>query len=604
VSGTLRRSVAAAFILALACARPAFAITASPDVFVFTQPDGARLSVHMIGDEHGHLFEDLAGYVVMQAENGEYRYAVRSADGDLIAGAIRAGGGNPAAAGLQPHLRQTGAARAQRFALIGQQNRPTVITPASGTVKNLVILAQFADHGAALIKPATDFDKLLNNIGGDPTVAPTGSVRDVWRENSYNKLDLVSTVLPWTILPSNESWYAANASGFNSGRRDSMVTDALNQLDATVNFAQYDQNNDGYVDAIDLIHSGYGSEATANKQNVWSQQWTLATDWVSQDRNANNVLVKVSRIHTEAALFGNGGANMCRIGVVAHETGHFFGLPDLYDYDYDGMGAGYWCLMGDSWGWDGSQQYPPQLSAWCKQRLNFTTPGIISGPSSYTLPQAETTQAMFKITAGFPANEYLLIENREPVGFDQQIPQGGLAIWHIDEEQLTNPLHAVNQLQGFPGQPGWPANNAHYGIALLQADGHYDLEKLAWAGNAHGDAGDLYRASGVHILNESTVPSTDSYTHGDYPTGIDIRPASDAAAIMTVAVRPGSWVDLLAAGSELGTFLAPFHSVAAAVAGTPAEGGIVFKPGTSHELPLLNKSLMYRSWNGSMVIGR
>src|SRR4029450_13149984 len=110
-------------------------------------------------------------------------------------------------------------------------------------------------------------------------------------------------------------------------------------------------------------------------------------------------------------------------------------------------------------------------------------------------------------------------------------PQGGLTIWHIDEAK------SGNTEEGYPGQPGWPANNQHYKIALLQADSAYDLEH----GVGRGDGGDVYHGNGVSMIGQTTVPNSNGYQNGtEIPTGNQISSISLSGSTMTFQLGAGA----------------------------------------------------------------
>ena len=204
-------------------------------------------------------------------------------------------------------------------------------------------------------------------------------------------------------------------------------------------------------------------------------------------------------------------------------------IRDRYDTDGSSSGAGSWELMANSWGFDGSQHYPPHFSASSKISLGWMTSRTIVTPGQYMLHQAEERPECWRIDRGYPAGEYLLIENRQPYGFDEDMPQGGLCIWHVDEAK------AGNDDEGHPQQAGWPGNNRHYRLALLQADGRFDLER---DGN-RGDGADAWRAGGADRLDDSTLPNLSGYQGGTVqPTGDHIFRISRAEPEMSFWYGP------------------------------------------------------------------
>jgi len=500
-------------------------MTASPHPFEATQPDGSKITMRVRGSASFHWLEDKDGYTVVQQDK-TYVYAQPGDDGRLVPSRWVVGKHDPVAAGLVKHtlpsreVRESSAAAASS-PVPGTEDVPSPV-PARGDVKNIVILLRFANHTERQLPSDSDFNTIFNAPGGSPTLAPSGSVRDVYLQNSYGAMRLNSTVFAWVTLPQPESYYADGQRSL-SYRVQEAIIDGLNLADPLVDFAQFDGDRDGFVDAITFIHSGYGAEwggtdedGTDYTNRIWSHRWAIPT-WTSAEG------VRVSDYHISPALWGTWGNQPGHIGVICHETGHFFGLPDLYDGD-GGEGIGSWCMMANSWGFSGNQFNPPHFSAWSKIFLGWLTPTRITGPGTYTLPQAESSPSVFRIEQGFPSGEYLLIENRQPSGFDRDIPQGGLAVWHIDENKWGNTE------EGYPGQPDWPANGRHYRVALLQADGRFDLER----GWGRGDGGDLYHAGAAHEISATTTPNTDAYQNGNLiPTLNRIYNISAAGPTMT-----------------------------------------------------------------------
>jgi len=494
----------------------ALAVPASSAIGTAKQPDGTVIQGRLFGDEFYHWSETVDGYVIMQSQDGWWRYAVKDATGDLVAGSERVGV-DPRPPALPPRLRPDEPIRLQKIrnakralgyhevlpAPAGEapQGVPINLPPKgiepSGTVKNLVILARFSDTPASTsTRPSAEYDLLCNQIGHSADGA-AGSVKDYYKEVSYNNLTLASSVTAWVTLPNTQAYYGADAGPTTDVNAKQMVIDAINAAaTAGVDFSQYDTDGDGWIDAIDIIHSGYGQEYFgAPTDYIWSHRGFLG-DALAVQKNG----VWISSYHTEPALRNLSGTNIVRIGVICHETGHFFGLPDLYDTDGGssggyGNGVGAWCLMASgSWGADGNSypQRPTHMCAWSKMQLGWLDPAAVHTQNAWSLLRVEDNSAAFSVREGLPDAEYFLVTNRQATGFDANLLNGGgLEILHVDEAN--------------------PNNNAPYDLKVTfeEADGNWSL--MSASTGARAQAGDPWPGSLSRTsFTGATTPNTNS----------------------------------------------------------------------------------------------
>jgi M6 family metalloprotease-like protein len=78
----------------------------------------------------------------------------------------------------------------------------------------------------------------------------------------------------------------------------------------------------------------------------------------------------------------------------------------LYDADEGGAtppngfgaGLGSYSLMANSWGFDGTQNFPPLMDAWCKIRLGWMQATPITASGTYSINSAATTPQAYIIT--------------------------------------------------------------------------------------------------------------------------------------------------------------------------------------------------------------
>eukprot|EP00804_Cyclotella_cryptica_P022681 CCRYP_012488-RA/>CCRYP_012488-RA protein AED:0.03 eAED:0.03 QI:1589/1/1/1/1/1/9/60/937 len=176
--------------------------------------------------------------------------------------------------------------------------------------------------------------------------------------------------------------------------------------------------------------------------------------------------------------------------------------------------------MGNSWGWDGTQYYPPVMSPWSKMEMGWIEPVTIQSSGTYSLPPVGNDPKVFRIDLGRD-DEFLLLENRAATSFDSMMPRSGLVIWHIDNRALHYPNDGLID-------PTYLSNFAHYRVSVVSADGKFDLE----GGVNRGDESDIFGSNhtlgGGFMGEHTTYPNTDSYRDGIVkPTGIEISSISN-----------------------------------------------------------------------------
>ncbi|MBM4056296.1 MAG: M6 family metalloprotease domain-containing protein [Planctomycetes bacterium] len=443
--------------------REGFCIMASPQLHELAQPNGIKFFARQWGDERAHGWETEDRYTIIKNEHTNYwHYARYNEQGKLVCAESRPDQGIPPS-GISKMSRPL-PKKASKI-----KKAPSKVVPGSGTAKIPVILINYSDTTPT--NTSSEFEQLL--FGNNPFIATgPGSMKDYYEEISYGIFSVSSGpsgVSEWVTASNTHDYYGQNDSAGNDLHAAELVREAVVAADAAgFDFSQYDNDGDGKVDVVMIVHQGKGEEVSINPSDtddIWSHRWDLTSAASFGDGegpvSADGVVVDDYIIQPERY----DSRSMITIGVFAHEFGHALGLPDLYDTDYTSSGVGEWCIMaaGSYNLTDKSGDTPAHMSAWCKYFLNWISPTEVIASTgtlaSEDIMQAETSPDVYRLLENpndvdwnddRPGKgEYFLIENRQKIGFDEGLPSSGLLIWHIDESVLDNDneLHKLVDLE-------------------------------------------------------------------------------------------------------------------------------------------------------------
>jgi M6 family metalloprotease-like protein len=426
-------------------------VPAYPGLVKITQPNREEVSVYLRGDEKVHWMESPDGYSLLYGDDKYIVYATTDEAGNMISSPVvfrnselRLSATDNALTGIRKNLRYSASQINMLKEIWNFANRSiedASLRATTGTIRAICALVDFPDK--SFKKTKEEFEQLLNqtgyNLGG-----AKGSVRDFYSENSYGKMELEITVVgPYTA--ENNLGYYGDPVG-NASDNYSHISELAKSVAAYafsqpgIDPADYDNDNNDYIDAFHFIYAGFGEEAGGGTGAIWAHESGIYP--------AISIGSKRLNVYScSPELRGNIGTGITHIGVICHEMGHVFGAPDFYDADGDTggsfTGTGNWDLMAGG-SWNNSGASPAHINMYQKIQLGWVNPVTLDAPQTITNMPNSAENATAYIYNTSVQGEYYVLENRQKKGFDAYVPGPGLLIYHVSVENRDISSNRVN----------------------------------------------------------------------------------------------------------------------------------------------------------------
>lgn len=453
-------------LLVVCFVQTTFAIPAYPKPLKVKQADDSWLTIQMCGDEHGHYVLTSDGIpLVFNARQKNYEYADWK-NGKVQASGFKATEVSERSAQVKSfiqaqdksailesfkrarlqQLQQTLSSRRNASLKVGSNPQKEKLNnfPTIGEVHSLVILVQFADTKFSTVGSDAHqfFSNMLNEPGFTYSNGANGSARDFYLNSSNGRFQPQFDVIGPVTLPEKYSYYGANkgSSVDDPVRLEKFVREACTLAAPSVDFSQYDHNQDGYIDNIYFFYAGKGEADSGDGNALWPHS-AYYSDIATQAGAAQTSLklngVEVGNYTCSNEINGTLiTPQPAGIGTFVHEFGHVLGLADHYDVNYGitTFAPGSFDTMAQA-SYNNNGNTPAAFSAYERACLGWLDLTVLKNgvDTLNVLPDLNDSNKAYMVPVGGTNDqEYFIMENRQQKGWDAFIPGHGMLLWHID----------------------------------------------------------------------------------------------------------------------------------------------------------------------------
>ena len=504
-----------------------FAAKAHTALTTITQSDGSQLTIRLHGDEHFSWYSTADDVLLVQVGNNYYVAQVEE-DGTLKAtpqlahNAGERGTVEEQVINNQDKEKFLNLLNAEPQALAKPIGTVTpAYFPHTGSPKALVILVEFKDVKFKTSDPVATFTHYLKGAEGEAApeannayvtnvtkgMVNHGSVSQYFNDMSQGKFIPQFDIVGPVTVSKYSAYYGSNTGGTDANFKE-MIAEACKNVSTNVNFADYDQDNDGYIDLVYIIYAGYSESFGGNSADcLWPKSGSATFNEPGTNISLKLKGKMISRYGINNELNGTpknwieGKPLLNGIGLFCHEFSHTMGLPDLYPTveasRVDNQNPEYWDLMdGGEYTYNG--YFPTPYSPWEMDVMGWTDPIELGDEAKQvSLNSYATSRTAYKING--EKNEYLLIQNIQTDGWWRGITKAfkttGMLVWRIDYPYDVVSLD--NRLNNEIGKPN---------VMIVPADGDVISDYNHGDGKQWTD--DQYKAS----LQGDPFPGTTNKT--------------------------------------------------------------------------------------------